>query len=58
MHLRIDFLMVGVLGYTPKILWTDCPHEESCDKCLDVAFESRGDLFYNGKALNAKNKSI
>ena len=42
--------MVGVLGYTPKIFWTDCPHEESCDKCLDVAFESRGDFFYNGKA--------
>ena len=41
--------MVGVLGYTTKILWADCPQEESCDKCLDVEFETRGEFFYNGK---------
>ena len=26
------------------MLWTDCPDDETCDKCLDVAFESGNDI--------------
>ena len=33
-----------VFGNTPKMLWTDCPDDDACDKCLDVAFESGNDI--------------
>ena len=26
------------------MLWTDCPDDDACDKCLDVAFESGNDI--------------
>ena len=26
------------------MLWTNCPDDEACDKCLDVAFESGNDI--------------
>ena len=26
------------------MMWTDCPDEDLCDKCLDVAFESENDI--------------
>ena len=26
------------------MLWTDCPDDDTCDKCLDVAFESGNDI--------------
>ena len=28
----------------PKMLWTDCPEDGFCDKCLDVAFETGNDV--------------
>ena len=34
----------GVVGNAPKMLWTDCPDDDACDKCLDVAFESGNDI--------------
>ena len=35
---------IGVFGNAPKMLWTNCPDDEACDKCLDVAFESGNDI--------------
>ena len=26
------------------MFWTDCPVDEACDKCLDVAFKSGNDI--------------
>ena len=26
------------------MLWTDCPDDDNCDKCLDVAFKSGNDI--------------
>ena len=26
------------------MLWTDCPDDDTCDKCLDVAFQSGNDI--------------
>ena len=26
------------------MIWTDCPDDDACDKCLDVAFESGNDI--------------
>ena len=31
-------------GNIPKILWTDCPEDGFCDKCLNVEFESGNDV--------------
>ena len=36
--------MIGVLANAPKMLWTDCPDDSSCKRCLDVAFESENDI--------------
>ena len=36
--------MIGVLANAPKMLWTDCPNDSSCNKCLDIAFESENDI--------------
>ena len=36
--------MIGVLANAPKMLWTDCPDDSSCNRCLDVAFESENDI--------------
>ena len=33
-----------MFGNAPKMLWTDCPDDDACDKCLDVAFESGNDI--------------
>ena len=35
---------IGVFGNAPKMLWTDCPDDDACDKCLDVAFQSGNDI--------------
>ena len=32
------------LGVAPKMLWTYCPENEVCDKCLDVSFEEENDI--------------
>jgi len=37
-------IVQGVVGNAPKMLWTDCPDDDVCDKCLDVAFESGNDI--------------
>jgi len=37
-------IVQGVVGNAPKMLWTDCPDDDACDKCLDVAFESGNDI--------------
>ena len=42
--LMISFKTIGVFGNAPKMLWTDCPDDDACDKCLDVAFESGNDI--------------
>merc|ERR1711971_370626 len=34
----------SVLANAPKMLWTDCPDDSSCNRCLDVAFESENDI--------------
>ena len=36
--------MIGVLANAPKMLWTDCPDDSSCNRCLDIAFESENDI--------------
>ena len=36
--------MIGVLANAPKMLWTDCPDDSSCNRCLDVGFESENDI--------------
>ena len=36
--------MIGVLANAPKMLWIDCPDNSSCNRCLDVAFESENDI--------------
>ena len=42
--LMISLKTIGVFGNAPKMLWTDCPDDDTCDKCLDVAFESGNDI--------------
>ena len=36
------------------MLWTDCPDEDACDKCLDVAFKSGNDI----ACLNRKSQDV
>ena len=36
--------IIGVLANAPKMLWTECPDDSSCNKCLDIAFESENDI--------------
>ena len=36
--------MIGVFANAPKMLWIDCPDDLSCNKCLDIAFESENDI--------------
>ena len=38
------FNILGVLAKAPKMLWTDCPDDSSCNRCLDIAFESENDI--------------
>ena len=40
----VPFNMIGVLANAPKMLWTDCPEDSSCNRCLDIAFESENDI--------------
>ena len=42
--LMISLKTIGVFGNAPKMLWADCPDDDACDKCLDVAFESGNDI--------------
>jgi len=37
-------IVQGVFGNAPKMLWADCPDDDACDKCLEVAFESGNDI--------------
>ena len=32
------------MANAPKMLWTDCPDDSSCNRCLDVGFESENDI--------------